>query len=478
MTKRPNFLLFMPETLRADVVFGPRENRAKTPNMDALAEEGVAFTGCFAQSPWCSPSRVSMFSGLYPHTWGQRSLMALLKPDQRNLFRDLKDAGYRNVVYGKNDLLAQESIPLCFDEVNLRVHAEPFAAFAPPPHAEGSRWEPTFYRGRRTGEDCHDHDWAIIESALQFLDEPHDQPFCVYLPLSFVHPEYEVEEPFFSMHDLESIPEPIPTEHEGKRSYMPALHKAHGLDKLSVDDYKEIKRIYYGMTSRVDRQLGLLVEKLKERGLYDDTVIVLFSDHGDYAGDFGMVEKFHVGLEDCIMHVPLILSGPGVGSGEAKSCLCEMTDLYPTLLELAGLKSKHYHWGRSLCPVMDGTTGTHRDAVFAEGGNHPDEREHYHVVVGESSVYSPMYRLMEREPRVSRRAMMIRTENWKYVYSPDDRSELFDIAADPREITNLADDPEYASVVSRMQERLLHWMLDTGDVLPPHRDPRGWTAAR
>ena len=474
MTKRPNFLLFMPETLRADVVFGPSESRAQTPNMDRLASEGVAFTNCYAQNPICSPSRVSMFTGLYPHTWGQRSLLALLKPQQRNLFRDLKDAGYRNVAYGKNDLLAQESIPLCFDEVRRRGAVEPPATFEPRSHPPGSRWEHTFYWGKRTKEDCHDGDWASIHSALEFLDEDHDRPFCVYLPLSFVHPPYRVEEPFFSMHDIDSVPEPIPPELDGKRSYMPALHKAHGLDRLSVEDYKEIKRVYFGMTSRIDHQFGLLIDKLRERELYEDTIVVLFTDHGDYAGDYGMVEKSVVGFEDSLMRVPLVMSGPGVGAGADRACLCEMTDLYPTLLELAGLETKHYHWGRSLCPVIRGNTHTHRDAVFAEGGLHPDESEQFHVVLAKTSPYYALSEKLRGNDRVHRRAMMVRTANWKYVYSPDDRDELFDVADDPREIANLAADPQHAGVVSELRERLLRWMLDTGDVLPPVRDPRGW----
>lgn len=83
MSKRPNFLLLMPETLRADAVFGPKDHRARTPNLDRLAEEGVSFSHCFAQNPICSPSRCSMFTGLYPHTHGHRSLLSLLKPEHR-----------------------------------------------------------------------------------------------------------------------------------------------------------------------------------------------------------------------------------------------------------------------------------------------------------------------------------------------------------------------------------------------------------
>lgn len=476
---KPNFLLFMPETLRADAVFGPPAYRARTPHLDHLAAEGASLTHCFAQNPICSPSRCSMFSGLYPHTWGQRSLLSLLQPHQRNLFRDLKDAGYRNVVFGKNDLLAQASIPLCFDETACRVAPDPGRLFEPPSHPPGSRWERSFYWGRRTQPDCHDGDWACIESALRFLDEPRTDPFCLYLPLNFAHPPYRVEEPFFSMHALASIPEPIPPVFDGKRSYMPAVHNVHGLQHLSVEDLKEIKRVYFGMVSRVDHQLGLLVQKLKARGLYDNTVIAVFSDHGDYAGDFGMVEKFLVGYEDCLLHVPIILRGPGVNGGSTHSALCEMTDLYPTLLELAGIPSQHSHFGRSLGPLIRGTAPTHRTEVFAEAGHRADECRHFHVDMLQQkppipSPYQPMGDLIFGQPDIAPRTLMIRTEQWKYVYAPDDRDELFDLRADPRELVNLADRPAQASVVAHLRERLLRWMLHTADVLPAQRDPRGW----
>ena len=471
---RPNFVLFMPETLRADAVFGPRRHRACTPNLDRLKDEGAAFTNCFAQMAFCSPSRCGMFTGLYPHTRGHRSLLALLKPDETNLFGELKAAGYRNLVFGKNDLLAQESIPRCFDEWEPRFEGEKPSDYQAPPPPEGSRWQQTFYRGRREHEDCRDRDWRYVQSALQFLDESHKSPFCLYLPFSFAHPPYQVEEPYFSMHRLEDIPRPIPAEVTGKRGYLKALRRAYGMDALSQDDLCEIKRVYFGMVSRVDHQLGLLVDKLKARGLYDNTVIAVFSDHGDYAGDFGMVEKFVTGFEDCLLHVPLVLRGPGIRGDAEHGGLCEMTDLFPTLLELAGLDVSPHQFGASLGPRLRGEIGAGRDAVFAEGGHLPHEVERFHVQLPGQSPYRPMYDLFSAQPSLAGRAMMVRTERWKYVYAPYDRDELYDLADDLRELDNLATDSAYEPVVCRLRERLLRWLLDTADVLPAERDPRKW----
>ena len=97
MTQSPNLLLFMPETLRADAVFGAPENRAKTPVFDQLGERGACFVNCYAQHTVCSPSRCSMFTGTYPHTGGRRTLTSLIQQWDYNLFRDLKEAGYETV---------------------------------------------------------------------------------------------------------------------------------------------------------------------------------------------------------------------------------------------------------------------------------------------------------------------------------------------------------------------------------------------
>ena len=104
---RPNLIIFLPETVRGDAVYGDPAHRAHTPNMDRVAQEGVSFTNCFCQAPYCGPSRCSMFTGLYPHTAGHRSLLHLLHNGERNFFKDLKESGYVNVACGKNDLLTQ-----------------------------------------------------------------------------------------------------------------------------------------------------------------------------------------------------------------------------------------------------------------------------------------------------------------------------------------------------------------------------------
>lgn len=473
--QRPNLLFFMPETLRADAIYGEAATRAQTPVLDRLAGEGTAFTNCFAQVSYCAPSRCSMFTGHYPHTCGHRPLTHLLQAPERNLFRDLKEAGYVTAAYGKNDLLAQDAIPLAFDEVALRLKPDGQPASgkdAPPPPPLDPKWSNCFYGGPRQGEDVHDNDWACIQSALSFLDEDRDAPFCIFLPLSFAHPTYTVEEPYFSQHDRSRMPI-IPPVPEGKRPHIDEFRRYYGCDKLNEADLREIKATYFGMVSRLDVQLGLLLDKLRERGLYDNTVTAVFSDHGDYAGDYGMVEKFPNGFEECLLRVPLTIAGLGITAGQELSGLCEMTDFYATIMDLVGLEPGHTQFGASLAPALRGAGLAERDAVFAEGGFHACEPQFFKPI-SLGSTYGDRRKVMTDHPTMSRKAIMIRTTAWKYVYSPAGAEELYDRTTDPDEVVNLAANPEHAAVRADLRERILKWLLDTDSAIPHEFDPRGW----
>ena len=473
MSKRPNLVLFMPETVRADAIYNAPGAGADTPNFDRLRSEGVTFTHAHAQMSYCTPSRCSMFTGLYPHTNGHRSIWHLLQPGERNLFQDLKEAGYRNVVFGKNDLLNADFAPDCFDEWDLRIKPDPKSTRIV--HSETSeRLNSAMYYGLREGE-CHDADWARVQSALQFLDEDHDEPWCLFLPLSFAHPWYVVEEPYFSMHDRDALPEPIPPVQGDTRRAYRSLYEGFAFpDGVDEADAREIKGVYYGMVSRVDAQLGQILDRLAERGLEDGTVVAAFSDHGDYAGDYGMVEKCPYGFEDCLLHVPLMFRVP-VAAPREVDAMCEMNDMYATLMDLVGLEPKHHQFGRSLAPAIGGDAFDARDAVFAEGGRLSGE-EHWGIEgLAPENWYAKRRDVIAQNPEVSlSRCATIRTREFLYTHCTHDVDELFDLSRDPDATVNVAGDPAYAHVQRDLLDRLLDWMLETSDTLPLGQGSRHW----
>lgn len=468
----PNLLLFLPETLRADAFFGPEQQCARTPHFDSFAQNAAVFTQAYAQMAYCTPSRCSMFTGLYPHTHNHRSIWDLLQPGERNLFLDLKEAGYHNVVFGKNDLIDASWAQVCFDEYQPRYATRRGNVEGPPDDGPLSRM---MYGGRRTG-DWFDRDEACIQSALDFLDHPPRQPWCLFLPLSFAHPTYAVEEPWFSLHDREQMPEPIAPPTGPRRPHAEVLEEFHGADAMTAAACREVKAVYYGMIARVDQQFGAVMERLAERGLGASTIAVFLSDHGDYAGDYGMVEKFMGAFQDCLLNVPLAMAGPGVEAGEFRA-LCELTDLYPTLMELLGLQPQHYQCGRSLMPLMRGECGEHRDTVFAEGGRNADEE---HLTLAGLSEWKGYYgqrvRFQAERANFWDRALMARTPHYKYVYSTRYTGELYALDDDPNGTRNLVQDPGRAEIVAGLRERCLRWLVETSDTTPMVQTGRGWPA--
>ena len=169
---------------------------------------------------------------------------------------------------------------------------------------------------------------------------------------------------------------PAPESWAALPSMLKGLVEAQGLHGWTEERWAELRATYYGMCGRVDHQFGLVVEALRQRGLYDDTALFFFSDHGDYTGDYGLVEKTQNTFEDCLTRVPFVVKPPRSVPVRPRVCdaLVELVDFPATVEALAGITPRHTHFGRSLLPLVAGTAGEHRDAVFCEGGRLRGER--------------------------------------------------------------------------------------------------------
>jgi arylsulfatase A-like enzyme len=455
----PNFVFFMPDELRADTVHHIDGRGVRTPHTDAFAEQGATFTQCFAQNPVCGPSRVSFMTGWYPHTRGHRTLRYLLRPEEPNLLKYLKSAGYHVEWHGRNDLLAVESFP---DSVSFRSTDRGLPPWPRNPFPPDHRHHKSFYFGSRGNDPIEDLDATQVHNAIRFLKSQPRQPFFLYLPLIYPHPPYTVEEPYFSMYDRKAVTAPLPAKLDDKPHFMREIHRSYGLDRLSEADFREIVATYWGMTTRIDDLFGELMDALDSSPLRDNTVVIFASDHGDYVGDYGLTEKWASGLQDCLLRIPLIVRLPGVAGGRRVTAL-------------AGIEAQHTHFGRSLLPLVRGETDEHRDAVFAEGGHLPSESHASEAVFpkeGPFAIYHEKTRIQYEDPTSVAKATMVRTERWKYVARLAGREELYDLEGDPGELVNLIDDQARRDVVIELRGRLLDWFLRTGDVVPFDLDPR------
>ncbi len=472
-----NFIYFNPDEMRADVLGCYGHPLAETPNADRLAASGVRFEQCHVQHTVCTPSRCSFTTGWYPHVRGHRTLWHALRPDEPNTLKYLKGAGYDVHWIGKNDLLAPGSFA---DAVTRVGEIEGGGSRSGELFESGSAGYWSFLQGPADG---HTRDYRRIEMGVEFLKDrkPGDPPFMLYLPIGYPHCPYTCPEPWYSMYDPEKLPTLRPAELEGKPLPYGLIREYRKLGELDDAHLRKVMAVYMGMVSYVDHMLGMVLDALDETGLASDTSVFFFSDHGDWAGDYGLVEKWPNALDDCLTRIPMIVRSPGCAAGHAVAEPVECFDIMPTTLELAGLAAKHTHFARSMTPQLGGAAGDPERAVFAEGGY--DLREPHCFegkprdgkIADPRHIYYPKGRQQQDRPESVCRATMIRTMTHKLVRRPGDVHELYDLAEDPAELVNLYGRPEYAEVQRALELRMLDWYVRTSDVTPADADPRGFT---
>ncbi|MBB6633169.1 sulfatase-like hydrolase/transferase [Cohnella thailandensis] len=482
-----NFIFFFPDEMRAESLGCYGHPVVRTPHLDKLASEGVLFEQCHVQNPVCSPSRCSLMTGLYPHNAGHRTLWHLLRPHEPSLFRYLKEAGYRIKWYGKNHLYSESYLREIMEEEAEQEQEELVKTFAGTFRKKNpyGKDDPRFYsflmepeedQGRESTETA-----IAIERAAEFLrsEEAREKPFMLYLPTLLPHAPYVVPEPYQSMYRGAELPEPRPAGLPGKPSYHELIRRYRRLDRIEDDTLSKVQEVYLGMISHVDDEFGRLMQALEDSGLKENTTVIVASDHGDYAGDYGLVEKWPNGMEDVLTRVPLIIRSPGNRAGHAVAEPVELFDIMATVLDLANIEAAHDHFARTLVPQLGGASGDPQRAVYADGGYDPREP---HCFEGDpvrdawfannpESIYWPKARQQQEHPDSVGRTTMLRTGDYKLIRRTADRSELYDLKKDPRELNNVYEDPSYASIRSELESRLLDWYLHTSDVVPRDSDP-------
>lgn len=469
---RPNIVLFMTDQQRADSIGAFGNPVARTPHLDAFADRGVRFLQAYSQHSACSQSRISMMTGWYPHVAGHRTLDHLLQRWEPNVLATLRDAGYFVAWPGvRGDTFAPGVTEASTDFFGFTVSPtlEALAAGHEERFPEGHRLRNSFLIGRVDGDVMLTPDEAGIRTAIDLLERGLPEPFVLVVTLMAPHPPFAVEEPWFSMHEPSDMPPPVPAG-DGKPAFVEALRTLAGLDRLEPDDWAQITATYYGMVSRLDDQFGRLQAALERAAVAERTVTFFHTDHGEYLGDHGLVEKWPSGLDDCLLRNPLIVAGPGVAEGASASTFVEMLDLPATLCQLAGVGIGHQQFGRSLVPVLADPSIRHRDRAFSEGGFRIDE-----APLNERPEHFPYLlkgQLQQERPELVGRAVAMRTEDWTYVYRLYEEDELYDRTADPGETTNLSGAAAHAGTIRRLRDEVLSWLVETSDVIAPERDPR------
>ena len=489
MSNRPNILYFVADQMRADAQHYLGNQASITPNLDALLEDGVAFENAYCQNPVCVPSRCSFLSGTYPHTTGHRTMHFLLNEDEPNILKVMKDAGYEVIWLGRNDIVTglRTKEAYCdeyyngIDDYDTKGELSSMAKTA---HGERGGVAKefhkdmySFYVGKLPDGTGGNADVGCIKACIDYLNrkkrEGNDKPFFVYCTLMYPHPPYACCEPWYSSIDRNNLPPRKPWCPDKPSMLVKTANKM-DLHDWPEEKWNELRATYLAMTSKFDSQLGEVIQCLKDNGFYDNTSLFVFSDHGDYTGDYDIVEKVQNCFEDDLCNVPLIIKPAKQFACQPRitPALAELVDLSDTVSEMTGVELGYVQYGKSLLPVVAGSD-EHKDAVFCEGGrvhgDYPSMEIGHH---DPRDVYWPRISTQQEEGPEHTKATMIRMGNLKYTRRLYERDELYDLDKDPDELVNRIDDPAYAAAIRKMQDRMLTWYQETADWVPNRKDVR------
>ncbi len=485
VNSKPNIIIFNPDQMRADTLSHLGNQASYTPNFDALADDGVSYENCFCQNPVCTPSRASFLTGLYPHVGGHRTMTYLLRKGEPNLLKKLKDSGYFVWANGRGDIFSGQDMKWIKECVNVYADVAGTAIndFAEPRGNKDSDNYFSFYQGVLQTESpngvSYDNDVAYTDAAIkQIKNRPKNKPLCMFLALNVPHPPYKVEKKYLDKIDVLKLPPRIPTlkGDEGKPSMEYGLLKNLRLEGWTEERFDKLRAVYLGMVAKADDLFGRVVETLKQEGIYENTVIMVFSDHGDYTGDFGLAEKAQNCFPDSLTNVPLIIKPPkGFKSDKGiNSNLTELLDVYSTALDFAGEESDHDNFSKSLIPSLADKKRTHREFVCCEGGRRHGELQCMESIgkttIGINDMYNPRISLQESEGPEHTLATMLRTKEYKYVKRLYEKDEFYDLKNG--ESKNEIDNPNYAEAIEKHKNLLLNWYQETADTVPRNYDNR------
>lgn len=462
MEKRPNIVLILTDQQRLDTIAALGFDHMVTPNLDRLVQRGAVFENMYVTAPSCTPSRASLFSGTYPHTNG---VFRNDEPWSYCWVKDLAEAGYHTVNVGKMHTMPVEGA-FGFHErhvVENKDRDHPTLPFYL------DNWDKAYFahgkvkpsrvtQRKRQGYENLLGAWVWVDDerlhpdvfvgqmACLWIDRyPGDEPFFLQVGIPGPHPPYDPTQDFLDLYGGRDLPEPIPADVDSQPEAYRKLRQFHldndadgivHLENPTPEQTRRQRAHYYANVSMIDAQIGQIVEALGRRGVLDDTVIIFTSDHGDCLTDHGHSQKWN--MYESTVHVPAVIAWPGhIPAGRRIEELVSLFDFGPTILELAGVDVPDWMEARSLNPLLADAPSRVRPRVFAE---HSDDK----LLTG------------------TRFVTMIREGKYKLVHFVDsDEGQLFDLRADPKEMTNLWDDPDLHETRRRLIDEILKWRIES-----------------
>jgi choline-sulfatase len=417
-------------TARALPAYGNRI--AKTPHIDALAADGVVFDSFYCNSPLCAPSRFSTLSGRQISAIGAYDNAAEFPSQVPTFAHYLRRAGYQTSLSGKMHFCGADQLHGFEERLTTDIYP---ADFGWTPDWEHFEQRPSWYHSMdsvtqagwctRTNQIDFDDD-VVFQARQKLFDMARSRdrrPFCMVASMTHPHDPYVIPQAYWDRYAGVEIDMPrVAASAADMDPHSRRLRHVCGLDLQPVNavQTRDARRAYYGAVSYVDDQVGVLLKALDDARFAADTIVLLFADHGDMLGERGLWYKMNFFEPAC--RIPLIVHAPGRFTARHVQSSASLVDILPTLCDLAGVGSAECVTpldGDSLLPQLAGEAG--KDEVIGE-------------YLAEGAI-APL--------------LMIKRGRYKFVHSPVDPDQLYDLLEDPEELRNLAHDARHGT---RLQE--------------------------
>jgi choline-sulfatase len=455
--KAPNILFVIDDQHNKRALGWTGQTKVKTPNLDRFSREAVRFSNCYTSNPVCAPARHSLYSGLYSSDHHVLHNERPMKDGVKTIISILNDAGYTTASIGKmhnapfnlrrdfqyvlNHEFFTEPVGIShyfpWVKKELKKRGQSYRSWAQVP--AGCNWlqqVETLGTSYWMDDDLTPETWMVDQAAMFMKYQKQnnlDQPFFMHLSLFPPHHPYCPTETFADLYDPDDIDLPPSLTQEALDKWC-TEQKGGRPVHMTPDDVKYLRALYYGFVSQVDASVGKLFEQMKELGLWEDTIIVFTSDHGDMMGEQGRLYKDV--MYDGSAGVPLLVKWPGIEPKTIQDNVSHL-DLIPTLLSAAGAVIPKELPGSNMRNLMNGQELWPNHSVFSEffdGG-------------------WPFAFLMHKKG-----AFKLIATNIKYSHTLDwDQVsyELYDLQADPYEMKNLHADPEFADQFNELRRELI-----------------------
>lgn len=464
---KPNLLIFLPDQLRADTVFGESANAVHAPAIHKLASQSIIFEHAYVTQPICAPSRSSLFSGTWPHTNGCISNQKSLPHQFKCLPEMLADSDYRCGYFGKWHLGDEFSAQHGFEDwVSIE---ESFKS--PTGHKIEGVTDYTKFLIEKGHKPDHGDYFSRTYSrnlplelskpkfleakACEFLERYRDRPFIAAVAFIEPHPPYTG--PFNDEHPLASITlDPSNGDHFG--ADMPLHYRLREeVYRKRYDDnadrYREIKQKYFGLITEIDQCIGVILSKLDQLGLSDKTITVLTSDHGDMMSGHGLLGKRF--MFDQSAGVPYLVRMPGQQKSVSVAQPISHLDFAPTMLDLLGKTPDAQCVGMSRAPLIRGETMP-AEPVFIEWAPGKEKINKHTRLAGKNEV---------KEALTESTRAVVTFDGWKLCLRDKDKNELYNLREDPSERKNLFADSGQRETVRRLTDEIHQWQQRVGDTI-------------